>query len=86
MHVFIMLVSNDENDKFQSRATRYMYNYECDVINFTNSPVDNNNNYFYYELITLCSWIGMTAGGSAAIIGNPTEVALVRMTLDGRYI
>lgn len=27
----------------------------------------------------------MTAGGSAAIIGNPTEVALVRMTLDGRY-
>ncbi len=28
--------------------------------------------------------LGMTAGGSAAMIGNPTEVSLVRMTLDGR--
>lgn len=29
---------------------------------------------------------GMVAGGSAAVIGNPTEVSLVRMTLDGRFV
>jgi solute carrier family 25 oxoglutarate transporter 11 len=28
--------------------------------------------------------LGMTAGGLAATVGNPTEVSLVRMTLDGR--
>ena len=26
----------------------------------------------------------MTAGGVGAVVGNPTEVSLVRMTLDGR--
>ena len=33
----------------------------------------------------LILFLGMTAGGSAAVVGNPTEVSLVRMTLDGRY-
>lgn len=28
--------------------------------------------------------IGMTAGGMGAIVGNPAEVVLVRMTADGR--
>jgi len=28
--------------------------------------------------------LGMTAGGIASLIGNPTEIALVRMTADGR--
>lgn len=29
---------------------------------------------------------GVTAGGIAAVVGNPTEVSLVRMTLDGRWL
>ena len=28
--------------------------------------------------------LGMTAGGLASVVGNPAEVALIRMTSDGR--
>ena len=30
--------------------------------------------------------IGMTAGAIGSIIGTPAEVALIRMTTDGRWI
>lgn len=39
--------------------------------------------YIYRGYMVYMS-VGMMAGGSAAVIGNPTEVSLVRMTLDGR--
>lgn len=29
--------------------------------------------------------IGMTAGATGAFVGTPAEVALIRMTSDGRY-
>ena len=51
----------------------YNYMYMCIIYNI-------------YIYINIYNFIGMTAGGSAAMIGNPTEVSLVRMTLDGRSV
>ena len=30
-------------------------------------------------------WIGLTAGAIGSIVGTPAEIALIRMTADGRY-
>ena len=29
-------------------------------------------------------WIGLTAGAIGSIVGTPAEIALIRMTADGR--
>lgn len=53
-------------------------------------------NIFYFSIFNYCSktnktpnlfalmGMGMIAGASGAIIGTPAEVALIRMTADGR--